>query len=59
LRLEGTVLAAAQARRSNRQPARDIIKVNKREKEKKGGDKMAEEEANKVLQSPALSPIKK
>jgi hypothetical protein len=34
LRLEGTVLTAAQARRSNRQPARDIIKVNKRKKKK-------------------------
>lgn len=30
-----------------------------RGKRKKGGDKMAEEEANKVLQSPALSDKKK
>jgi hypothetical protein len=29
-----------------------------RGKRKKGGDKMAEEEANKVLQSPALSDKK-
>ena len=59
MRLGGTVLTAAQARRSNRQPARDIIKVNKGRKKKRVETKWLKKKQIKFFKPPTRKKKKK